>query len=100
MTELGIDVRTDSPVAHVVVSGEFDLAGIQRFEDRLRAVEATSPHAIVVDLSAVDFMDSSGLRALVAANDRAERANVRLAIVPGPPQVRRVFEITQLDGRL
>ena len=100
MADLGIDVRADSPVAHVVLSGEFDLAGVQAFEDRLRRVEANAPSAIVVDLAAVDFMDSSGLRALVGANDRAEKAGRRFAIVPGPPQVRRVFEITQLDARL
>jgi anti-anti-sigma regulatory factor len=40
------------------------------------------------------------LRALVMADHRARRAQRRLAIVPGPPAVRRVFEITQLDGRL
>lgn len=100
MTELGIDVREEAGLAHVVVQGEFDLAGIQQFEDRVRDAETSAPRAIVIDLSDVEFMDSSGLRALVMASERAEKAGRRLAIVPGPPQVRRVFEITQLDSRL
>ena len=100
MAELVIDVREDSPVAHVVLSGEFDMAGVEQFESRLRAVEAESPETILIDLAAVEFMDSSGLRAIVSADDRSRKTGRRLAIVPGPSHVRRVFEITQLDERL
>lgn len=100
MAELEIESRSGDGLSHVVLSGEFDLAGVVRFEDTLAAIEAETPKAIVIDLSELEFMDSSGLRALVNADGRAQRAGRRLAIVPGPPQVRRVFEITQLDGRL
>lgn len=84
----------------MVLAGEFDLAALPQFEDAIAAVEAGSPAAIVVDLSGLSFMDSSGLRALVTADERARAAGRRLAIVPGPPPVRRVFEITQLDSKL
>ena len=84
----------------MVLAGEFDLAGLPQFEDAIAAVEAEGPPAIVVDLSGLTFMDSTGLRALVTADERARRAGRRLAIVPGPPPVRRVFEITQLDSKL
>lgn len=84
----------------MVLAGEFDLAALPQFEDAIAAVEAGSPAAIVVDLSGLSFMDSSGLRALVTADERAHAAGRRLAIVPGPPPVRRVFEITQLDSKL
>jgi len=97
---LGIQTLESEGVSRIVLSGEFDLAGIERFDDAIAAVEARSPSAIVVDLDGLQFMDSSGLRALVTADDRAQRAGRRLAIVPGPPHVRRVFEITQLDDRL
>lgn len=100
MAELGIQTRSEGGMARVVLTGEFDLAGVQRFDAALARVEESRPETIVVDLSPVVFMDSSGLRALVTAHDRAKRAGRRLAIVPGPPQVRRVFEITQLEGHL
>jgi anti-anti-sigma factor len=83
-----------------MLAGEFDLAVVPRFEEAIAAVEAGAPSAIVIDLSGLTFMDSSGLRALVTADDRAHTAGRRLAIVPGPPAVRRVFEITQLDSKL
>ena len=100
MAELSIETRNVDGVGYLVLTGEFDLAGVTRFDDAIAAVEAAAPHAIVVDLSGLQFMDSSGLRSLVTADDRARKANRRLAIVPGPPPVRRVFEITQLDERL
>ena len=100
MAELEIETQVSDGVSRLALSGEFDLAGIGRFDETLAAVEARAPKTIVVDLNGLEFMDSSGLRALVTANDRAQRAGRRLAIVPGPPHVRRVFEITQLDDRL
>jgi anti-anti-sigma factor len=100
VVDLRIDTRNDNGVAVVALSGEFDLAGVERFEAELRRLESESPGVLVVDLTDLQFMDSSGLRALVMADQRARRTQRRLAIVPGPPAVRRVFEITQLDGRL
>lgn len=100
MADLRIETRADGPVAALVLTGEFDLAGVQAFEDEIGKLEAAAPSVVVVDLSDLAFMDSSGLRALVMADQRARTAGRRLAIVPGPPEVKRVFEITQLDGRL
>jgi anti-anti-sigma factor len=100
VADLRIDTRDDDGVAVVALNGEFDLAGVERFDAELRRLEAASPGVLVVDLTDLQFMDSSGLRALVMADQRARRTQRRLAIVPGPPAVRRVFEITQLDGRL
>lgn len=100
MPDFRIEARDAHGVSQVVLAGEFDLAGIQQFDTVMAEVESKNPDAIVIDLSALSFMDSSGLRALVMADHRARDAGRRLAIVPGPPPVRRVFEITQLDDRL
>jgi anti-sigma B factor antagonist len=100
VADLSIETRVDGDIALIVLTGEFDLAGVEKFEAALSKLEAESPGVAVVDLSGLGFMDSSGLRALVMADQRARKADRRLAIVPGPPAVRRVFEITQLDERL
>ena len=100
MADLGIETRAEDDVTVIVLSGEFDLAGVEEFDSELAKREAGGPKVVLVDLSGLHFMDSSGLRALVMADQRAKKAGRRLAIVPGPPSVRRVFEITQLEGRL
>jgi anti-sigma B factor antagonist len=100
VTHFSVDSGSDGAMVRVVLEGELDLASVMVFEDALQRVEADHPEAILIDLSGLTFMDSSGLRALVMADERARAGKRRLAIVPGPPQVRRVFEITQLDERL
>jgi anti-anti-sigma factor len=100
VAELGIETRAQGGVTVVALTGEFDLAGVQKFDDALKKLEADDPSVLVVDLNNLRFMDSSGLRALVMADNRARRAERRFAIVPGPHVVRRVFEITQLEDRL
>ncbi|BFV56473.1 STAS domain-containing protein [Kitasatospora sp. CMC57] len=84
-------------VAHV--EGELDIATTdelrRRLTDALSAVDGGV--RLVVDLTRLDFCDASGLGALLAARETAERlgAKVRLAITEG--RVLRVIRLTQLD---
>lgn len=84
----------------VALRGELDLAGVPTLERELGAVEETAPPLLVLDLRGLTFIDSTGLRAVIAADDRARRQGRRLVLVPGPEPVQRVFRITGLDRRL
>ena len=68
-------------------------ATVERFRNAL--LEAQGSPRVVVDLSAVTFLDSSGLHALVAAYHRVP-AGGELRVVGLRPNVRKVFEITGL----
>ena len=54
----------------------------------------------MLDLSKLVFLDSTGLRCLVTADERARAAGRRVVIVRGPDPVQRVFSITRLEERL
>ena len=54
----------------------------------------------MVDLSKLSFLDSTGLRCIVTADERARQEGRRIVIVRGPDAVQRVFAITRLDDRL
>ena len=54
----------------------------------------------MLDLSKLTFLDSTGLRCLVTADERAREAGRRVVIVRGPDAVQRVFTITRLEERL
>ena len=84
----------------LALSGDLDLAGAAILERALAGAEAADPRAVVVDLRDVDFMDSSGLRIVIVAAQRAEEDARRFALVPGKAQVMRVFEITRMAERL
>jgi len=81
------------------LAGELDLATVPVFEEAREALHGAYS-AIVLDLSALEFIDSSGLRAVIAAQQLTEGAGARFEIVPGPPAVQRVFEVTGLDRQL
>lgn len=85
---------------HVGLVGELDLSTVGKVQEELRGVEETAPPTLVIDLSRLTFLDSTGLRCIVTADERARDAGRRLVIVRGPDPVQRVFAITRLDERL
>lgn len=100
MTILEVDTRQGDGAARVSLRGELDLSTVDKVEEALRRVERDEPPVVVVDLSALTFLDSTGLRTIVTADQRARRSNRRLVVVKGPETVHRVFTITRLDERL
>lgn len=78
----------------ITLEGELDIATAPEVEAALRdAADEPAPGPCVLDLRALTFMDSSGLRAILSANGAARRDGWQLRLVAGPPAVQRVFEI-------
>jgi anti-anti-sigma factor len=96
-----LDVRTEDRdgLVHVALVGELDLSTVPKVQEELRRIEAGSPGTLVVDLSKLTFLDSTGLRCIVTADERARAEGRRIVIVRGPDAVQRVFAITRLDDR-
>ena len=92
--------KTEAGAVRVVLVGELDIATTPEAEAELRAQEDHGAQVIILDLRGLTFMDSTGLRLLVAADSRAREGGHRLAIVRGPEAVHRVLEITGLDAKL
>jgi anti-anti-sigma factor len=100
VANLSLETSMAGRVAVVALHGELDLAGAAALEHELSQLESEPPEAVVLDLRRVEFMDSSGLRVIAVASQRAADRGVRLALVPGGDQVMRVFEITRMRERL
>jgi len=83
--------------AVVEAVGDIDLHRSGAFQEKLGEVLAARPGRIVVDLTAVPYMDSSGVASLVKLLARARRENIDLRLAGLTPRVRNVFEITRLD---
>ncbi len=78
----------------MLTRGSLDVAAAPVLDAQLRELRDAGFRRLVVDLSGLAFMDSSGLRLLLGWNDEAGRDGFELAVVPGPPAVQRVFELT------
>jgi anti-sigma B factor antagonist len=87
-------------LVHVVLRGELDLSTVGKVQNELERVEQSSPSTVVLDLSKLSFLDSTGLRCIVTADERARQAGRRVVLVRGPDPVQRVFTITRLEDRL
>ena len=83
------------------VFGELDLASAPRLCARLDAARIQRVKRIVVDLTGVDFCDSTGLRALMGASTELRHAGGRLAVavLPGGA-VSRLFDVTGIRESL
>jgi anti-anti-sigma factor len=87
--------------ALLTLHGELDLATAPEFEHLVNE-SIDEGREVVVDLRGLAFMDSSGIRVLVAAHARAGRAGTRLVVVrPGPESaVAKIVEVAGLDREL
>ncbi|HEY6793758.1 MAG TPA: STAS domain-containing protein [Kineosporiaceae bacterium] len=81
----------------VRVNGEIDVHTGPALRDHLLSAFAQGEDTIVVDLSEVSFLDSSGLGVLVAAHKRARTTDGELRIAGCRPPVTTLFQITALD---
>jgi anti-sigma B factor antagonist len=80
----------------LVLAGELDLASVPEFGEVVERICADSTRAITVDLSQLSFMDSSGLHAMLTLREHCRERGYELQIIPGQPQVQRLFELTGL----
>ena len=83
----------------LALAGELDLATMKLFERELERV-AASEQRVVLDLRRLQFIDSTGLHAVLRADQRLAEAGGRLTIIRGPRAVERLFGLTGLDTRL
>jgi anti-sigma B factor antagonist len=97
-----LETRTehDHGAPRLVVSGELDLASAEVLEANLKELESSEPDVLVLDLRELEFMDSTGLRAVIAADARARERGGRLVVVRAPEEVDRVFRLTLMDQHL
>ncbi len=91
-------LRVDERDDRLVVAGEIDANTAPELASQLDPLPGEGD--IRVDVSGVEFMDSSGLRVLIDAHQRAEHADRRLLVVRPSAAVSRVIEITGLHDHL
>lgn len=86
--------------ARVTLSGELDLAAAEAFKQVVQA-EVDAGRAVLLDLAGVDFIDSTGLAAIIAVWSAARSAGVGFAVRDElSAQVHRLFEMTEMLGML
>lgn len=98
----GFEVAVNSEAGSTVVSisGELDIATADRLTKAFDGLSVERGGRLAVDLSSVEFMDSTGLRLLITANRTAGEVGYEFAVVTGSSPAKRVFELTKMDDHI
>jgi anti-sigma B factor antagonist len=95
---MGVGARRVETTGTVEVEGRLDLRAASEVRMQAAAAIAASGGSLVMDLSAVEFIDSSGLGVLAGLHREAARGGGRLAIVPPAGTARQIFALTRTEG--
>jgi anti-sigma B factor antagonist len=95
--QLRTDVSSLDGWTVVTVFGELDVASAPTLRERLIDLVSGGSHLLVLDLEGLDFLDSTGLGAIISALKRARTNGGDLRLVCTQSRIRRLFEITALD---
>jgi anti-sigma B factor antagonist len=95
-----VDVCPERDRVRVAPVGELDLACAGMLDARLRELRDAGFDWLVLDLRRLEFIDSTGIRVVVAHDTLARRDGSRFSLIGGPPGVRRAFELCGMLERL
>jgi anti-sigma B factor antagonist len=93
---VSIDIDEQNGRTVVVVGGEIDTATSSELERQLMEAVEHTDRDVALDLSDVGFLDSSGLRTLLVAQQAVAAKGHRVLLVGSTPMVDRLLEVTGL----
>lgn len=95
---MDVQASREGEAALIAVSGELDLSTSTELSDAaVSALSETGVNRLVVDLSGLRFIDSSGINALIELRNESRRANVALCLARPSPRVTEVLRLTAVD---
>lgn len=97
---LQVESRHEDGVCVLVTRGELDLASSEILESALADAVASPARHVIVDLRALEFIDSIGLSVLIRADQRVRATGRRFGLVRGGSQVQRLLGLTGLASRV
>lgn len=87
-------------IVRVVPAGTLDLATVEVLEEQMREAVDAGFHDVILDLSELEFMDSTGLRLVLRWDAAARSDGINFAVAPGSPRIQRLFELTGTAGHV
>jgi anti-sigma B factor antagonist len=93
---LAVSSERNGSATVVRLQGDFDLHSAARVRSEVEDLVEEPGHEVFVDLTQVDFLDSSGLGTLVGLQKRANRSQASLALCGLPKQLEKIIDVTHL----
>jgi anti-sigma B factor antagonist len=96
----GIRALNDGDRCTLLLTGEMDLATVPQLEAAVARQCERGATQLVLDLTQLEFIDASGLHALVFAREQCQQRQCEFCLIPGRAQLQRLFKISGLIDRL
>ncbi len=82
----------------MAIAGEIDLYTAPRLQAEFTRLLETGPDRVVIDMSGVEFCDSTGMNVLLSALKRLRERGGMLEVAAPRPAVRKILQVTGLDS--
>jgi anti-sigma B factor antagonist len=90
-------MSTPNTIKCLPLSGIIDGTRINEVRQAIAQLQVVAQEIVVIDLAQVEFMDSSGLSAIIMALKQIRAANAQLCLCALTPQVQVLFDLTSMD---
>lgn len=98
--QLRVDLRKEADRTVVKLDGELDMANAPLLQATIEDPELDTTKTVVLDLQGLTFLDSTGLRIILAAREQCWRRGQEFAVTPGSQQVQRLLSVTGVGEHL
>lgn len=95
-----VETVPDREIVRVVPVGELDMSTADELTAGIQELRQSGFARLVLDLRSATFIDSTGLHAILDEYGAAKADGGDFTIIPGPPEVQRIFDVTGLVQRL
>jgi anti-sigma B factor antagonist len=96
--ELKLATQSNAGHAVMAIAGEIDLYTAPRLQAEFTRLLETGPDRVVIDMSGVEFCDSTGMNVLLSALKRLRERGGVLEVAAPRPAVRKILQVTGLDS--
>lgn len=100
MASLKVETEQRSGEFRVLLFGDLDILAFEEIDQMLAGAQRNGDQRVIVDLRGLEFIDSTGIRALLLAYKRAESGGNQLCFIRGQEGIQRIFQLVGLDNRL
>ncbi|MCC9620341.1 STAS domain-containing protein [Thalassospira sp. MA62] len=91
---MAVEVKADGPVQTILMIGRLDSSSAAEAEATVKAVIEQGADRLLIDMSALDYISSAGLRVVLVAAKNMQKTGGSMAVCGMSPSVREVFEMT------
>ena len=98
LVELKVSSRSHAGHTTVSVRGEIDLYTAPQLQEELSSALNAEPERLLIDMSQVEFCDSTGMNVLLSALKQAKEQGGMLELAGPRPAVRKILQVTGLDS--